>query len=713
MSEQFQSQDWYRVADLAPRLRRDIEVARHVYLGEPWVVLANATGRKVHRMTAAAYAIAGRFDGRQSLAALWQYAQEEMGHEAPTQQEILTLLSQLHEADLLDNRDTPLLDEMLERRDRERRAFWKKLLLNPLSATLPLVNPDRLLARLVGLLSVLPGALWWGAGTGIILAALLFLPTQWAALGDRGLEGFLDLENLFLIGLIYPIVKVIHEFGHGIAAKARGGAVPEMGVVLVAFYPIPYVEASSALLFPSKWARAAVAAAGILIELVIASFALAVWSVTDEGTLRALAFNTMVISGLSTLLINGNPLLKFDGYHVLCDLIEVPNLAQRGNTWWGEVLRNRLLGTRERRRLRATGWERLWFVFYPPAALVYRVLIALSIALYVATTYRLIGIALAIWSLVLSLLWPALKLARQTLSDGRIRLAGARAWRGAGLAAVVLAALAFWPMPHHVVVQGVVWLPQEAFLRAPQSGIVQAQNAVAGAPVHPGETIFALTAPEVESRLAEARARVKGAKLALSKARLDDRKAVRRLEQTLTALRREETEALRQAAALQVESPHAGRLDIEGGANLSGRFVAKGALLAYVLPDGARLVRAAIPQRDVKVLREAPRAISVRFADAPFAPEAAHILRDVPMGAAVLPSPVLSLEGGGPFATTGGKERLQTTTPVFTVDLALERPDLRPAFGMRAFVRFTLAPKSLAARSWTALRERILKEFDV
>ncbi|MBI1417910.1 MAG: hypothetical protein GC146_11865 [Limimaricola sp.] len=713
MSGQFLSQDWYRVADLAPRLRRDIEVARHVYLGEPWVVLANATGRRVHRMTRAAYAIVGRFDGRQTLSELWQDAQSEMGAEAPTQQDILTLLSQLHEADLLDNQDTPLLDEVLERRDRERRAFWKKLFLNPLSATLPLFNPDRVLIAVARRLSVLPSALWWWIGATIILTALAVLPTQWPALSHRGLSGFLDLENLALIGCIYPVVKVIHEFGHGIATRSRGGMVPEMGVVLVAFYPIPYVEASSALMFPSKWSRAAVAAAGIMIELVIASFALALWSVTNDGVLRAVAFNTMVISGLSTLLINGNPLLKFDGYHILCDLIEIPNLSQRGNAWWGEVLRNRLLGTRERRRLRVTGWEAFWFTVFPPAAFVYRVGIALSIALYVAAKYRALGVVLAIWSLVLGVIWPAVTLVRQTLNDGRIRLAGTRAMRGGALAVLALVGLAVLPLPHHVVVQGVVWLPQEAFLRAPQSGVVQVQSAEAGARVQAGALLFALDAPAIDSRLAQARARVEGARLAVEKARLDNRKEVSRLEQELAAAQQEEAEAARQDAALQIVSPHDGRLDITGGASLSGQFVAKGALLAYVLPDGARAIRVAVPQREVGVLRETPRAIGVRFADAPFTEVPAHILREVPEGAAVLPSAVLSLAGGGPFATTGRQGALETTTPIFSVDLALDRPELRPAFGMRAFVRFTLAPQSLAVRAWVAARERLLSVFNV
>lgn len=709
MSDQFISSEWYRVAGVAPRLRDDLEIARHVYLGEVWMVLCNATSRKVHRLTPEAYAIAGRFDGTVTLDTLWRSSQARLGADAPTHQDILTLLSQLHQADLLTNKDTPLLDDVLERRDKERNQFWKKLLLNPLSATVPLVNPDRFFDRLARELSFLSLAAWWVLGVVIVCAALLSLPVYWPALSDRGFEGFLDLENLILIAAIYPVVKSIHEMGHGIATRARGGAVPEIGIMLIAFFPIPYVEASSALMFPSKWSRAAVAASGIMIELVIASFALAVWVVAEPGTLRTIAFNTMLVSGFSTVVVNANPLLNFDGYHALSDIIEIPNLAQRGTKWWGEVLRNRVLGTRERRRFALSAWERGWFLIYTPAALVYRVLISLTIALFVATTYRFGGTLLAI-----GLAWPFIKTVKSVLTDQRISLAGARAWRGGGLSlgAIVLA-VGFVPLPHFIVVQGVVWLPDTAFLRAPESGLVMRQAIPLTGTVEVGQKVFEIDGAELGAALGQAEAKITATQVALARARLEDRARVRQLEQDLTALQRELADIIRRQQSLSVTTGQSGQIEVAEGANLIGQYVTKGALLAHVLPDATPVVRAAIPQRDIRLLRRAQAQVDIRFAMTPFETHAARILREVPQGAAQLPSAVLSLDGGGPFATLDGNDPLQTTTQLFNVDLALDPRDAREAFGMWAYVRFELDPSPLFGRVWRAVRQRVLEEFDV
>ena len=95
------------------------------------------------------------------------------------------------------------------------------------------------------------------------------------------------------------------------------------------FLPVPYVDASSSAAFQEKWRRALVGAAGIVVELVLASFALLVWLNVEAGLLRAFAYNVMLIGGVSTILFNGNPLLRFDGYYVLADLLEIPNLADR------------------------------------------------------------------------------------------------------------------------------------------------------------------------------------------------------------------------------------------------------------------------------------------------------------------------------------------------------------------------------------------------
>ncbi len=716
MSDGFLSPDWHRVSGLAPRLRAGTRIDRHLYLGTPWHVVSNATGIKAVRLTPAAYAAVGRFDGRLTLDEIWQALRADLGDAAPTQQDMVSLLTQLHQSDMLDSTEVPLLGEMLERQEKHRAQVWKKLLMNPLAVTVPLVNPDRFLAGLCRVTGLVPRWLWWAAVLALVCAALAVLPLHWDALRARGLSGFLDLENLLLIALIYPVMKALHEIAHGIAIKARGGTVSEMGLMFIAFFPIPYVEASASLVFPSKWDRAAVAAAGVAVEIAIAALAFFLWTSLEEGTARTLAFNTMVISGISTLVINGNPLLKFDGYHVLCDVIEIPNLSQRGNNWWGEMLRVHVLATRERRRTPTVAWERLWFFAYPPAAFVYRLFISMTIALFVAQTYRAVGVVLAAWSLTLTLLWPALKTAHKGLTDPRIRLAGVRAWRGAALVTAGLCVLlVFVKFPHRPVVQGVVWLPQEAFLRAEVPGQIDAQTLAAGAAVTAGETLFRLSDPALTAEIAVKAAELDRLRVSLASARFTDRSEAERLELRRAAAEAERARLEERRAAQLVRASARGVLDIPGGQDQTGAFARQGALLAYVLPPGAPLVRLAVPQHLAPDIRAHGTRAELRFATDTARSVPAALVRDVPEGASVLPSPVLALDGGGPFATVGDPEEpLRTVQPLFQFEMQLTGPPERlPPFGTRAYARFDLPPKTAATRVQRWLRRSFLSWFDV
>lgn len=711
MSGSFHSGEWYRIALATPMLRREVSVLRHLYLGRPWYVLADDTSGKVHRLTPAAHAIVGRLDGRNTLDRIWRDVVAQLGTDAPGQDDIVQLMAQLHQADLLAPETRPLLEELAERRDRHRRSKLLRMVMNPLSATLPLLDPDRLLRWLAAVLAPVPRALTWGAAFGLILAGLLLLPSQMAALRDRGLDGLLDLENLLLIALIYPVAKALHELAHGVAIRTRGGPVHEAGLIFVAFYPIPYVEATAAQAFVSKWDRAAVAAAGVVTELCLASVALFVFAAAEPGVVKSLAWNTVLIAGMSTLLVNGNPLMKFDGYWVLTDLIEIPNLATRGAAWWGQVTRRKLLGTHEPDPLPVLSWERVWFALYPPLAFVYRLGVSLSIALFVAGTYRSIGMILAAWSLALMVVWPIAKLAHQGLTDGRIRQAGGRAALGAGLAlAASVAALAV-PLPYFSVGQGVVWLPYTAQVRADSPGTVAAVHVVNGAQVAVGDPLVTLDAPDLSADFARVSAQVRRIRAERAAAGVADRAALVELSAALRRAEQEQDAAAARVASLTIRAGVAGRVDMPDIGDSLGQRLQQGALLGHILPDAAPLVRAAVRQEEIDLVRSDLRGIGLRLADRMGDTRPAHLVRETPAGRDVLPSAVLALDGGGVFAATEASDgTLHTPERLFLVDLAPDAlPDAQPMpYGMRVFVRYEFTPTPLAVRLGRAVRRSFL-----
>ncbi|MEE9149497.1 MAG: hypothetical protein V3U27_19115, partial [Candidatus Tectomicrobia bacterium] len=314
MSEPLFSASWYRVAALRPRLRSHAHIHRHHYRGQLWYVLQDVAAQRYHRFSPAAYGLIGLMDGRRTVQEIWQEASSHLGDDAPTQDEVIQILTQLHAADVLQCDVPPDSAEMLLRYDRQRRDKWQRQLLSPLSWRFPLFDPERILQRLLPFTRPLlssTGALLWLAVVGMatVLAAM-----HWHDLTHNLMDRVLAPHNVVLLWLLFPVVKILHEFGHGCATKVYGGEVHEMGLMLLVLQPLPYVDASAASAFRAKWQRIVVGAAGMLVELFIASLALFVWLNVEPGTVRAVAYNIMFIAGVSTVLFNANPLLCYDGY---------------------------------------------------------------------------------------------------------------------------------------------------------------------------------------------------------------------------------------------------------------------------------------------------------------------------------------------------------------------------------------------------------------
>lgn len=346
-SGRFLSSSWYRVALLRPKLRETARVRRHRYRGSAWYVVSDSVNGRVHRLAPAAYGMVAAMDGNRCIDELWSDAAVRLGEEAPSQDEVIQLIGQLHSADLLQGDVPPDAQELFDRRVRLERAKVLRYLLNPLSIRLRLIDPDRFLTATVRY--VLPLFGWFGGALwlGVMVPALVFAAQHWPELTDNIGDRVLSADNLLMIALAYPVVKALHELGHGYATKAFGGEVHEMGIMFLVFFPLPYVDATAAAGFRGKWRRTLVGAAGMLVELFIAALALFVWLAVEPGTVRAIAFSVIITAGVTTVLFNGNPLLRYDGYYILADLLEISQSWRTRHTLLGPSDRPLCLRHRE------------------------------------------------------------------------------------------------------------------------------------------------------------------------------------------------------------------------------------------------------------------------------------------------------------------------------------------------------------------------------
>ena len=255
MSQSLFSPSWYRVAELKPRLRSHLEIHRHHYRGELWYVLQDHASGRFQRFTPSAHMLIGLMDGKHSVQEIWEAGRARLGEDAPTQEEVIRLLSQLHAVNALQTDVVPDTAEMLKRFEKQRYGKLKQNLRSPLFMRFALLDPERILALFLPL--VRPFFSWAGAviwlvvvGYGIFQAGV-----HWPELTRNIADRILAPSNLVILWLTYPFLKAFHEFGHAFAVKVRGGEVHEMGIMLLVFTPIPYVDASAASSFRNRRER--------------------------------------------------------------------------------------------------------------------------------------------------------------------------------------------------------------------------------------------------------------------------------------------------------------------------------------------------------------------------------------------------------------------------------------------------------------------------
>lgn len=704
---------WFRVAALRPALRANVQVQRQLHRDQRWYQLADGSTGRRHRLNEAAYRFVGRLDARNSVDQIWQALAVQYGDSVLTQDEAIRVLGQLNTAGLLQCELTPDIERLFrQQRRRVRRRRWLEL--NPLAVRVRLFNPARMLAWfepwLPRLFQPLTFVLWLAA----VVPALLAAAQYWPELVAYGRSHIDSPRYLLIAWCVYPVIKALHELAHALAIRRWGGQVPEVGFTLFVLVPAPYVDASAAAGFKQRSQRAIVSGAGIMVELFIAALALAVWINVQAGWLRDIAFVALLIGAVSTVLLNGNPLLRFDGYHLLCDAFDVPNLDTRSRAWWRQNVQRRVFGIDAAAPPLAAG-ERKWMLLYAPLAWAYRVYIGVLMALWVGMQSVLLGLAVAAGVVVMLVVMPLVNFVRTLAHNVQgvpYQRARRRLW---GIAAVVLAVIALLPLPYGTVAQAVVWLPEQAEVRAQTDGFVRELHVRDGDTVTPGQLLAVLDDPALVARQAEARSRLLALRVQYFGAMQADRVQAENYAQALAHAEKELAHMDERVAHLQILAQAGGRMVMVRPADLPGQFLKKGQPLGYIFAPGAPgavVVRAVVADEDAALVRQRARGAAVWLEERPRQALRAQVQREVPAAGFKLPSAGLADVNGGAIVTDpADSEHLRTLAPVFVVDVALDEP-LPERIGGRAWVRFDFGAEPLARQWARALGQLLLKHFE-
>ncbi|MCJ8329861.1 MAG: PqqD family peptide modification chaperone [Lentisphaeria bacterium] len=457
------SESWYRVADLKVSVHPAIQFQRQFFRGEKWYVLQDPSNNQFYRISYAAYQFLGMLDGNRTVGEIWELCSENNGDDAPTQNEVIQLLGQLYTSNLILGNLPADSEGLLRRYQKRLQREISGQLKSIMFVKIPLWDPDKFLNRWVGIFGkifTVPGFVLWVI---LAIAGLMNLAGNWDKAADSS-EGILNPGNLFLLYSCFAIVKAIHEFGHAFACKHfglrnnSGGEVHTMGIMLMLLTPIPYVDASSSWAFRNKWQRIVVSSAGMIVELMVAAVAVIVWMRSSDGSImHALAYNVMFVTSVTTILFNGNPLLRYDAYYILSDLIEMPNLQTRSNQYFLYICKRYLLGVNELLSPAASNRERFWLFGYAIASYIYRLFIFTTIFLFVADKLFIVGVVLAIGGIYRIAIKPLSEFLHYLNSSPELKKCRMRAMIFTGSAtALFIVLVGFIKIPDWTIVEAVV-----------------------------------------------------------------------------------------------------------------------------------------------------------------------------------------------------------------------------------------------------------------
>jgi putative peptide zinc metalloprotease protein len=692
-----------------------VEIHRHHYRGERWYILQDHSSGKYHRFTPAAYLLIGLMDGQLTVEDIWEAGRARLGEDAPTQDEMIQLLGQLHAVDALQSDVPPDTMELLKRFEKQRHTTLKQNLRSPLFMRFPLLDPERFLVQFQPL--VRPFFSWFGAllWLGVVGTAVFLAGVHWPELTRHVTDRVLAPRNLVLLWLTFPFVKALHEFGHAFATKVWGGEVHEMGIMLLVLTPIPYMDASSASAFREKRKRVLVGGFGMIVELFVASLALFLWINAEPGTFRAILYNIVLIASVSTVLFNGNPLLRYDAYYILADLLEIPNLGTRGMQYMSYLLQRYLFGVPDLDPPLSTSGERFWFVTYTVASFIYRIFIYAAIILFIAGKFFVVGMLMAAWAVVTMIILPAGKSIKFLASSPKLGRKRTRAIVTSAVALAIVAALVVLvPVPLSTQAEGVVWIPERSYVRAKTDGFVDRVVAKPGTQVKRGDPLIECSDPLLPAEIKVLESRLRELKTIFDTERISDRVKAEITKEEIEQATAELSRALERAEELTIASPLSGKFLVPMAQDLPGRFVRRGELLAYIIDRSTISARVVVSQADVDFVRQRTLGVKVRLPETVSEILPAVLKREVPAATDQLPSRTLSQEGGGEIAIDP-RDMMGTKAfkKIFLFDLEMPAQARLYNVGGRVYVRFDHGREPLVYRWYRGARQLFLRRFNV
>jgi putative peptide zinc metalloprotease protein len=705
------SESWYRIADQHAALRPHVQVRRQFFRGERWYVLQDPINNQFFRLRPTAYDFIARLRLDRSIEQAWRACATAHPEDAPGQEDVIRLLSQLYAANLLHSDLPPDSARLFERYKLRRQREIQSTLMNVMFARIPLFDPDSLLQRLRPLIRILYspfGALIWLVTVGAAIKVGLDNST---GLKDQS-QGILDPGNIFLLYVGIVITKAVHELGHAFACRRFGGEVHTLGVMFMIFTPVPYVDATSAWSFRNRSERILVGAAGMIQELFLAAIAMFIWANTGEGTLHHLAFNMIFLSSATTLLFNLNPLMRFDGYYILSDLLDIPNLYSQATRQLIYLVERFGFGCKKAESEARTRREAVWLTVFGLTGHVYRVIVFSGILLFVADRFLILGIIMAVVCLVSWVIVPTVRLVRYLAASPKLERNRVRAVSVvACTAAALVVLLGIVPFPNSFRAPGILEAVEHSIIANETPGYLDAILTPTGTEVMKGQQLARFHDQDLEFSLASTRAQLEETRAMELRALQRETADLKPLRARLVAITKHLALLEEQHEALTVRARQDGTWIAPDLDKALGSWLARGSPLGVVMKGDAYRFSATVSEREAsRLFDHETHTAQVRLRGQAGIALAVSSQVIIPAERDVLPSAALGWRGGGELPVSPqDNSGLRATEPFFEVRAGIvPRPGAALVHGRSGKIRFQLAPEPLL-RQWVRKLRQLLQ----
>jgi putative peptide zinc metalloprotease protein len=667
------SESWHRVANLKISLLPTVAVRKQFFRGEDWYIINNPFNNQFFRLRPEAYNFVARLTANRTVEEVWYECLERYPDTAPGQEDVVQLLTQLYNANLLYFHSRPDTSQIFERYKQRKQREMQSKLLSILFMRLPLFDPDNVLKRLYPIwrLIVSPiGAIIWLV---VVVGAIkVFIDKSPEAFNQ--MQGILAPGNLVYLYIALVIIKSLHEIFHAVVCRRYGGEVHVLGIMLLVFTPLPYMDATSSWTFRNRWHRVLVSAAGILIEIFIAALAVFAWANTGQGALHSLFYNIMFIASVSTLLFNANPLLRFDGYYILSDLLDIPNLHTRAKEYISYLVERYAFGCKDIHCPVQTINEALSLSIFGILSLLYRILIFAGILMFVADKFLILGMIMAFIGIVSWGLVPVFKFISYLISSPKLQKNRVRVFAVALLTvSIVLSLILFIPFADNLQAPGIIEAKTFQKIYSDHPGYVTQLAQPAGSFVKSGETLIQLHNKEIEFDLENARIQQKETRIMIKQARnvkvVDLKPLLKRLDKVTSHI----LDLQGRINSMTIRAGQNGIWQPYEDVKYIGRWIPRGGFLGEIIDPSSHVFSAAVPQHEAaRLFQDKLQEMSVRVKGIASHEVAVQTYQVIPFEQSKLPSMAIGWSGGGQIETSfQDNSGLTTREPFFLIIASL------------------------------------------